>query len=1082
MQTNYFVCTLGQASTLPSRSKLYRSISEFIDFQAQRHPFLPAVGFPIVTPKSEEWSHKVLTFGQVQQGTRVFAQRLSRAIQDNGDARVVALLCHSSPEFLFIWLSLMRLGYSVLLIAPQCQPEAILHLCASCQASTLFYDEAHTERAQQTETLAKEKKGHGVKVQLLPLTRDEDVFEIITSPVEQDLELPQRNENDVAYLHHTSGTSSGLPKPIPQTHRGALCVLPYLPKIPGIASFTTTPLYHGGIADLFRCWTSNALIWLFPSKDVPITARNICQCLEQARSYSSEEMLPKVKYFSSVPYVLQMMDADENGLDWLREMEIVGVGGAALPAEVGDRLVEKGVNLISRFGSAECGFLLSSYRDFDRDKDWQYLRNYNPSNLLDFEKREDGLAELVIRPGWPHMVRMDSTYDNNSDSSQAKQNREDGSFATADLFAPHPDHKNAWLYHSRADSQLTLITGKKFDPAPLEAAIATSPQLDDVLIFGNGRPFPGALLLRSERYAEITDQELLQVIKPVLEKLNRESQDHARIPLNMLFPLAHQEKPLEKSSKGTIIRRVAESRFEEVINHAYISSGSGSSIEVADDDLIAHLKDMVSELTSQSDEPTEDMDLFSYGVDSIACMQMRTRIRRLIPDYNQDLPMSVIEDCGTIRRLSEFILRKRRGESIVDQEDEEQLMLDLVKEYGTFVQSNTPNQAAADQENNDGEIVVLTGATGALGAHILDLLGKSNKVKTIYCLVRGADQHAATERVSKALQQRNLSDLTHSDTATSKIHIVPAQLNNPHLGLPIDLYTHLATSATSIIHIAWTVNFRLKLRSFVTDNIAGVYNLLTLALAIPRPTPPRFTYCSSTASILNAPPTPSGLLPEQISPHPSSASPLGYSRSKWVAEHICLSAHETTPLAGRIAVVRVGQLSSASATGIWNSKEAWPMMLSTAGVIRCLPDLPGEVLDWLPVDIAARAFLEIGLADRPVHGASAGMSVYHVLNPHTTPSWNTMLQWLRKVEEFEIVRPEEWVRRLEESGAKGHSAMKLLGLWKDAYLKDGRVESKARARFDTRVTMQCIEAVREVGPLDEAYVRRMWAWIKENVE
>jgi hypothetical protein len=99
-----------------------------------------------------------------------------------------------------------------------------------------------------------------------------------------------------------------------------------------------------------------------------------------------------------------MMDSDEKGLSMLQNMDIVGVGGAALPAEVGDRLANNGVNLISRFGSAECGFVMSSFRDFSSDSDWQYLRNYNPANLLTFEPRENNLAELVIKPGWPHMV------------------------------------------------------------------------------------------------------------------------------------------------------------------------------------------------------------------------------------------------------------------------------------------------------------------------------------------------------------------------------------------------------------------------------------------------------------------------------------------------------------------------------------------------------------------------------------------------------------------------------------------------------------------------------------------------------
>jgi acyl-coenzyme A synthetase/AMP-(fatty) acid ligase len=402
MQTNYFVCTLGQASAISSKSKSYRTVTEFVDLQAQHHAFLPAVGFPLPQQSGDAWKYNVLTFGDVHQGANVFAHRLSSALTSSENT--VALLCHSSPEFLFTWLGLMRLGRAVLLVAPQCQPAAILHLCKSCEVSTLLYDSGHSERAKQTEALAKEGSLIGFKSLLTPLQKDEDVFEVIKQPVKLDFDVPQVDDEATAYLHHTSGTSSGLPKPIPQSHRGAIGVLPHIPKIPSIASFTTTPLYHGGIADLFRCWTSNSMIWLFPGKDVPITARNICQCLDVAKSYSSEEMIPKVEYFSSVPYILQMMEADEHGLAWLQGMEIVGVGGAALPAEVGDRMVKAGVNLISRFGSAECGFLLSSFRDFEVDKDWQYLRNYNPSNLVEFEPRDDDLAELVVKPGWPHMV------------------------------------------------------------------------------------------------------------------------------------------------------------------------------------------------------------------------------------------------------------------------------------------------------------------------------------------------------------------------------------------------------------------------------------------------------------------------------------------------------------------------------------------------------------------------------------------------------------------------------------------------------------------------------------------------------
>ncbi|KAJ4370719.1 hypothetical protein N0V83_005240 [Neocucurbitaria cava] len=760
------------------------------------------------------------------------------------------------------------------------------------------------------------------------------------------------------------------------------------------------------------------------------------------------------------------MEGDGHGIEELRQMDMVGVGGAALPAEIGDRLVKNGVHLISRFGSAECGFLLSSNRDFDVDKDWQHLRNYNPPKLLDFEQREDRLAELVIRPGWPHM---------------AKQNRSDGSFATADLFAPHTTIKNAWLYHSRADSQLTLITGKKFDPAPLEDAIAISSHLDDVLIFGNNRPYPGALLLRSEQSNNVSDLELLNAIWPVVEKLNGESQDHARIRLEMLVPLVHQSQPLEKSSKGTMIRRAAESRFEDDIERAYGAQEHDQVVDVNDEDLPQHLTGLIQTITSQSAELSEDTDLFSYGVDSIACMQLRSSLRGLVPNSTDQLPMSIVEDCGTIRRLTDYVIRKRHGESNTDGEDEEQLMLDLVKEFGSWEQSASEDTLNRSRDKNAaGELVVLTGATGGLGAYILDLLQKIANVDTIYCLVRGADEDVAKERVNKALKQRDLESLVEGPSA--KVKVIPAQLSDERLGLSDELYTHLAKKATSIIHVAWTVNFRLKLRSFINDNITGVRNLINLALNEHRSTPLRFTYCSSTAAIMHGPLDESGCLPERLLSDPSAASPLGYSRSKWVAEQICAEASKRTSLRGRIAVVRHGQLAGDSVSGVWNTKEAWPMMLSTARLIKCLPDLGDEPVDWLPVDTAAQAFLEATGVNTGSESAKAeDISIYHVLNPHQRPTWHEMLQWLhKKKEEFEIVSPQEWVKKLEEYDSADHSAMKLLGLWKDSY-GNGPGEAKQRPQFSMVETRKHIPALRDVKPLDEAYLGSIWKWVQENV-
>lgn len=228
-------------------------------------------------------------------------------------------------------------------------------------------------------------------------------------------------DTDTLFIHHTSGTS-GMPKPLPQDSHQSLHISAHLSSGPSSPTFTTTPLYHGGLPDIFRAWATDAMIWLFSAKDMPITAANVIKSLQVAQKPDwgkDRPSIPPPRYFSSVPFVLQMVTAEEEGFQLLKGMDVVGVGGAPLASHVGDDLVKRGIKLVSRFGSAECGckldskppvtpaddsVLLCSHRDYEKDQEWQYLRAEHGLEHIKFEPQGDGTFELVVLPGWPRMV------------------------------------------------------------------------------------------------------------------------------------------------------------------------------------------------------------------------------------------------------------------------------------------------------------------------------------------------------------------------------------------------------------------------------------------------------------------------------------------------------------------------------------------------------------------------------------------------------------------------------------------------------------------------------------------------------
>ncbi|KAI9729084.1 MAG: putative secondary metabolism biosynthetic enzyme [Chrysothrix sp. TS-e1954] len=914
---------------------------------------------------------------------------------------------------------------------------------------------------------------------LLPdLSRGKDLDQALDAPAEIAQTSLHASADSIAYLHHTSGTSSGLPKPIPQSHHAAIGVLPDLSDQQRKATFTTTALYHGGIADLFRAWSGGSPIWIYADKDevenrkYPITANNVQQCLLNIDNLSG---IATIDYFSCVPYVLQMMADDPSGLLRLRSMDLVGVGGAALPTMLGDFMVDQGVNLVSRFGSAECGFFMSSYRDFAKDKEWQFLRPGSGADMMNFERHEDDRYELVALPTWPHL---------------AKKNRSDGSYATSDLFVKHSSIAGAWKYDSRADSQLTLVTGKKFDPAPLESSIASSTLLEDALVFGNGRMFPGSLVFRNKSARDMSDAALIAQLAPEVARLNEQSQSHARISRNMLIPIPHGDNKLQKSSKGTILRNKAEVTYLEHISAAYDRFAVLELDVTSDKQMTVVLQNLVESILGVKPDP--DADLFSCGVDSVASMQIRQVIIGGLPRDSPKLPLTIVEDCGTTRKLAEHLVRQVRKEEGTDESTNElDTMRDLVEKY-SIIDEQKPalhnGNAFSQPSMGDGvqETIVVTGVTGALGAYILDVYRKSSSTTRVICLVRGADKHAARERVHKSLVSRKLPGLDSKDVFNEKVMVLPARLSDADLGLSQEEYSMLETSATTIMHLAWAVNFRLRLHSFVKDQIAGLNHLLRLALFAGRAKAPRFVFCSSIASVSNY----AGLtVPELPSSNPEDASPIGYSRSKWVAEQICLQAvtqHAT--LRKRLAVVRVGQLSGATDTGIWNMNEAWPTMLASAKLTGVLPDLRDQVLHLLPMDVAAKSMIE-GCEKLDDESQTNDSCIWHLVNQRNGVSWSKLLECAGQEQSISLIAPSDWIQKLEKMQMEdpGHPSFKLLDHWKGLY---GRTEpnddqstkgdqTSPERVFETTSAEAAMPTLVELSKrgLDQQYLERSWTWI-----
>ncbi|KAE8552658.1 hypothetical protein TMatcc_007967 [Talaromyces marneffei ATCC 18224] len=350
-------------------------------------------------------------------------------------------------------------------------------------------------------------------------------------------------ENTVEFIVHSSG-STGPPKPISMTHRQ--CLDNYLRS--GMSGFLTTPLFHNhDLATVFRGMVSGEKTGIFNAK-LPLTNSNLVIAMRAANTES----------FHCVPYILKVHAETTEGIKELAKAKLVSFGGSSYRGDLGDMLIENGVNLIAQFGATEVGQLLSSRRDDKTAKAWNYLRPYpkaKPYLLFDEVAEETGIFELVVLDGL--LTKSISNSNNPHDS-----------FRSQDTFVKHPTISNAWKFVSRSDDRVNLVTGEKVLPVPFEHHIRQNELVQDCLVFGVGQAFPGLLIFASEASRGLSSDDILDLLWPTIQHANVRASDFSRGPREMVLIMPAGDK-YPCTDKGTIVRAACYKQYEVVIENAY---------------------------------------------------------------------------------------------------------------------------------------------------------------------------------------------------------------------------------------------------------------------------------------------------------------------------------------------------------------------------------------------------------------------------------------------------------------------------------------------------------------------------------
>lgn len=574
-----------------------------------------------------------------------------------GERPVVTVVGVSNLVYHLYFFALQRLGWRTLLMSPRLADQGFAHLLRQTQCKTVLVSGVSAEAMRRV------KNSEGLELDIIPMVDLQRLEEIAQGPL--DLHLPALELKDPSespqLIIHSSGTT-GLPKPVPMNSgEWLLQNAEMVRRRPEHDTLTTLPVFHSfGIGLLFRMLVSGRKLSVI-SAERPVTAANVLEALDVTNSMT----------LVTVPHVLKFCAEVERGPARLAQLDSVITAGSAVPPELGDELVDRGVTISTIYGQTESGGLMRP----GTGREWCW---YSPlphaESFMRFEPLEDreNLCQLVILPGLP---------------TKMLSNRKDGSYSTNDLFERHPSNPGKWKFAGRADDIIVLVNGEKADPTPLEQALSANVNVHTAVVFGSGYDSLGMLVFPSDSAAGLSREELLESIEPSLELGNAKVPAYARVsPDSVIIKDVGFEVPM--TAKSTWIR----SRLLELcgrdIEWFYAERELGNEVQapVTDGDVGEIVREtMKLTLLIEDSKLADDSDFFSLGMDSLQASHARSRLLRRVDLGGHSLAANVAFDFPTVDRLTQHIVDVRNGRQSLHSFETMKLFAEsLVRKYTRF--------------------------------------------------------------------------------------------------------------------------------------------------------------------------------------------------------------------------------------------------------------------------------------------------------------------------------------------------------------------------------------------------------------
>ncbi|TQV99026.1 hybrid PKS/NRPS enzyme [Cordyceps javanica] len=402
--------------------------------------------------------------------------------------------------------------------------------------------------------------------------------------------------------------------------------------------------------------------------------------------------------------------------------------------------------------------------------------------------------------------------------------------------------------------------------------------------------------------------------------------------------------------------------------------------------------------------------------------------------------------------------------------DERQKLADgYIEQYSKGFE--LPHGAVARHKSPSSHCILVTGATGSLGSHIVAALAQREDVGTVICINRLSNA-GSISRQKSSFDMRGI-ELNATDMA--KLEVIETDTSKPSIGLSGDKYQSVIKRVTHVVHSAWPMSLTRPIRMYETQ-MKILKNLISLAVDITEAQPTLclgFQFVSSIAVVANYPLWKnSALVPEQMTTV-ESVPLTGYAEAKQVCEGVLSKTLRRYPDRFQAMAVRVAQISGSTTNGYWNNSEYIPFLIKTSQSLGILPRLDGT-LSWFPVDGVAATLGELLMSE------SAKDLIYHIDNP-SRQGWREMtlsLAGALGLGENNIVPFEEWVDRVRRlrGSTVDNPALQLIDFFENYFIP----MSCGDLVLDTTKASSYSETLRNQAPISDEVVGKYIASLRKS--